>query len=512
MKPGIVRQIKIRKKSAPRKKITGCARPFFSPVPAKTTIDPVVSSSGFSLPAETKNFFEPRFGFSFDQVKIHSDNKAAQSAERLQAEAYTYGNDIVFNQSNYNPQTTEGKKLLAHELTHVVQQRKQPAFIQRKMKIPHHDKPAFNSADQQTTQSEILLKYMNQLCGDAKVSVSGGDVVVPKEFCTKPAPDAKEPNPLSRADLSKTPVSCNCFCDLDASDKVVTMQVNDNIEGLTEFTADAGEEKLDAPRGATVTVPSEQGKKVTQTVKSGKKEVFKPYIVLGHELCGHAWLAIKGELQKDENAERGRGGHQETVERENMIRREHGETERNTFREPYCGEVDGSKDQKECEVWRNEYNKLNGTSYTLADTIPVTETEEKPADFTFDVFFNKDMPQSWFNPAASYGVSVTSEGKKQFDEAVKYLNDFHPGKKFQLEGHASIEKPANDPEYNVRLSKRRTELVLSELSKNAVDSGRLAEKADSGCDSFADGMKNCSDTESSKDVNAKDRRTVIRIF
>lgn len=511
MKPSNIKQIKTLKKVV-RKKNCGFAKPFFPPVTAKATPEPVVSSTGFSLPSETKGFFEPRFGFSFDHVKIHSDNSAAQSAENLNAEAYTYGNHIVFNNSQYNPHSTEGKKLLAHELSHVMQQHHRSSFIQRKMKIPFHDKPAFNSADQQTSQGEIILKYMNQLCGDAKVAVSGSDVVLPKEFCTKPAPDAKEPNPLSRADLSKTPVSCNCFCDLDASAKIVTMQVDDNIEGLTEFTADPGEEKLDAPRGATVTVPSEYGKKVTQTMKSGKKEVFKPYIVLGHELCGHAWLAIKGELQKDENAERGRGGHQETVERENMIRREHGETERNKFREPYCGEVDDSSYQQECKVWRDEYNKLNGTSYTLADTVPEKEAEEKPADFTFDVFFNKDMPQSWFNPAASYNVSVTDEGKKQFDEAVKFLNDFHPGKKFQLEGHASIEKPVNDPDYNIRLSKRRTDLVLSELSKNGVDTSRLADKADSGCDSFADGMKNCSDTESSKDINAKDRRTVIRIF
>ena len=247
-------------------------------------------------------------------------------------------------------------------------------------------------------------------------------------------------------------------------------------------------------------------------MKSGKKETFQPFIVFGHELCGHAWMAIKGELLKDENAERGRGGHQETVERENMMRREHGLTERNTFREPFCGEVDDSDYQKECKIWRDEYNKLNGTSFTLQDTIPENTTEEKPADFTFDVFFNKDMPQSWFDPASSYSVSVTGNGKKQFDEAVKIMIDFHPNKNFQLEGHASIEKPANDPGYNDRLSKRRVELILKELAKNGVDTARLGDKADSGCDSFQDGMKNCSDSESSQAVDAKDRRVVIRVF
>ena len=122
------------------------------------------------------------------------------------------------------------------------------------------------------------------------------------------------------------------------------------------------------------------------------------------------------------------------------------------------------------------------------------------------------MPQSWFDPAASFNVSVTSTGKTQFEEAINMMINFHPNKEFQLEGHSSIEKPANDPTYNDRLSKRRVELILKELAKKGVDSARLGDKADSGCVSFESGLKNCSDSESSKDVDAKDRRVVIRVF
>ena len=508
---------KQKKVSGSKKTLTKKNTPFFTPVvqvsdPIKKAIDPATTSAGYSLSEETKNFFEPKFNYSFENVKIHTGSAAAKSAEHLNAEAYSYNDHIVFNEGNYKPGTKEGNKLIAHELSHIVQSKSRPSVVQRKMKLPSHDKPAFNSADQQTLQSDIILKYFNQLCADAKVSIVGGEVVLPADFCTKAEPDAGEPNPLSKAELSKTPTSCTCLCDLDASSKEVTIEVDDNNAGLTDFTNDPGEEALDAPRGAIVTVPSPIGKKTTQMMKSGKKETFQPFIVFGHELCGHAWMAIKGELLKDENAERGRGGHQETVERENMMRREHGLTERNTFREPFCGEVDDSDYQKECKIWRDEYNKLNGTSFTLQDTIPENTTEEKPADFTFDVFFNKDMPQSWFDPASSYSVSVTGNGKKQFDEAVKIMIDFHPNKNFQLEGHASIEKPANDPGYNDRLSKRRVELILKELAKNGVDTARLGDKADSGCDSFQDGMKNCSDSESSQAVDAKDRRVVIRVF
>jgi len=506
------RKIKLKAKSPAKK--NNC---FFIPIiqnadQVKKNIDPAVASSAFILPTETKKFFEPKFNYSFNNVKIHTGSAAAKSAENLNAEAYSYNDHIVFNEGNYKPGTKEGNKLLAHELSHVAHAGSKPSVVHRKMKLPSHDKPAFNSPDQQTLQSDIILKYFNQLCADAKVSIVGGEVVLPADFCTKAEPDAGEPNPLSKAGLSKTPTSCTCLCDLDASSKEVTIQVDDNNAGLTAFTNAPGEEALDAPRGAIVTVPSPIGKKTTQMMKSGKKETFEPFIVFGHELCGHGWMAIKGELAKDDNAERGRGGHQETVERENMMRREHGLTERNTFREPFCGEVDDSDYQKECKIWRDEYNKLNATKFTLADTIPEITTEEKPADFTFDIFFNKDMPQSWFDPAASFNVSVTSTGKTQFEEAINMMINFHPNKKFQLEGHSSIEKPANDPTYNDRLSKRRVELILKELAKKGVDSARLGDKADSGCVSFEAGLKNCSDSESSKDVDAKDRRVVIRVF
>lgn len=81
-----------------------------------------IGNSGESLPAETRSFFEPRFGYDFSGVKIHTDHVAAKSAQSVNALAYTAGSNIVFNNGQYAPQTDSGKRLLAHELTHVVQQ------------------------------------------------------------------------------------------------------------------------------------------------------------------------------------------------------------------------------------------------------------------------------------------------------------------------------------------------------------------------------------------------------
>jgi hypothetical protein len=73
---------------------------------------------------------ESRFGHDFSQVRVHTDGKAAESSQAVNALAYTVGRNVVFNSGQYTPQTTSGKRLLAHELTHVIQQRKGSSSLQ----------------------------------------------------------------------------------------------------------------------------------------------------------------------------------------------------------------------------------------------------------------------------------------------------------------------------------------------------------------------------------------------
>ena len=77
---------------------------------------------GTPMPMELRSELEQRFGEDFSRVRMHTDTRAAQLAKELTAKAYTFGNNIVFNQGRYTPGTTEGKRLIAHELAHVVQQ------------------------------------------------------------------------------------------------------------------------------------------------------------------------------------------------------------------------------------------------------------------------------------------------------------------------------------------------------------------------------------------------------
>jgi hypothetical protein len=86
----------------------------------------VGSGGGSPLDRDTRGFMESRLGADFSNVRIHTDSKASESAKSVQAHAYTVGNDVVFQSGKYQPESDPGRRMLAHELTHVVQQRSGP--------------------------------------------------------------------------------------------------------------------------------------------------------------------------------------------------------------------------------------------------------------------------------------------------------------------------------------------------------------------------------------------------
>jgi len=89
---------------------------------APTSVHSVIRSPGEPLSASARAFFEPRFGQNLSQVRVHVDPEAQQSARDVNALAYTVGSHVVFGTGRYAPGTSDGQRLLAHELTHVVQQ------------------------------------------------------------------------------------------------------------------------------------------------------------------------------------------------------------------------------------------------------------------------------------------------------------------------------------------------------------------------------------------------------
>jgi len=89
---------------------------------APPIVHEVLNSPGQSLDPDTLAFMESRFGHDFSQVRLHTDAKAAESAQSVNARAYTVGQDVVFGERRYAPGKREGRRLIAHELAHTVQQ------------------------------------------------------------------------------------------------------------------------------------------------------------------------------------------------------------------------------------------------------------------------------------------------------------------------------------------------------------------------------------------------------
>lgn len=93
---------------------------------APPVVHEVLRSPGQPLDTATRAFMEPRFGHDFSRVRVHSDAKAAESAQAVGALAYTVGRHVVFENGAYQPEVPDGRRLLAHELAHVMQQHATP--------------------------------------------------------------------------------------------------------------------------------------------------------------------------------------------------------------------------------------------------------------------------------------------------------------------------------------------------------------------------------------------------
>ena len=128
-----------------------------------------LSNSGSALSEQSRAFFEPRFGRDFSQVQIHTGSHAETLASAINARAFTYANHIVFGEGEYQPDTDSGKRLLSHELTHVVQQGhgQTPAHIQRQQ-IPQE---LMNSADLSQLSDQQLQERYNKLA-DAMITIN----------------------------------------------------------------------------------------------------------------------------------------------------------------------------------------------------------------------------------------------------------------------------------------------------------------------------------------------------
>ncbi len=132
-------------------------KPDASPLAAPPVVHEVLGEAGQPLHAETRALMESRFGHDFSKVRVHADGKAAESAQAVNALAYTVGSDIVLGTGQYAPETNEGRKLMAHELTHVVQQKTAPKKTAKANLILAEGNDVFEHEAEQAAQSSTTL-------------------------------------------------------------------------------------------------------------------------------------------------------------------------------------------------------------------------------------------------------------------------------------------------------------------------------------------------------------------
>jgi Domain of unknown function (DUF4157) len=140
----------------PLRRGQGNATPGLAP----PEVHDVLGSAGSPLDAGARALMEPRFGKDFSGVRVHTDARAAASANAVRARAYTVGSHIAFAAGAYSPATPLGQRLLAHELTHTIQQQgRGDARCARQLKVGDVDDPAEHEADH---IAEQILKTPRQ--------------------------------------------------------------------------------------------------------------------------------------------------------------------------------------------------------------------------------------------------------------------------------------------------------------------------------------------------------------
>src|SRR5277367_4161511 len=142
------------------------------PATAPTVVHEVLRSPGQPLDAGARAFMEPRFGHDFSRVRVHTDARAAESARAVNALAYTAGPNIVFAHAQYEPQNLVGRRLLSHELAHVVQQqgaekvrRKREPWRENGCEVPTEATPT--TIFRQVAPSPVARRTAAQIFGNA---------------------------------------------------------------------------------------------------------------------------------------------------------------------------------------------------------------------------------------------------------------------------------------------------------------------------------------------------------
>jgi hypothetical protein len=196
------------KEQTTQRKETGATTGGFTAPPS---VSRAISRSGQGLDSNAKTFMESRFNRSFDNVQVHTDSDSAASARDISARAYTSGNHIVFGDGQYQPNTEGGRHLLAHELTHVVQQSGRQDKVQRDATtaewflrgaavLAADDVTGVGVADDWLIPVLIAGAGIAYLLSDSPTTVTPPTTIAPPTALPIPVPTSTTPPPKTESD------------------------------------------------------------------------------------------------------------------------------------------------------------------------------------------------------------------------------------------------------------------------------------------------------------------------
>lgn len=287
------------------------AKPGSNSVPPSSGI---FGSSGHPLDAETREFFEPRFGRDLGDVRIHTGNESNNTAQNISAHAYTLGDSIGFAAGSYDLVSHEGRRLIAHELAHVVQQQNgtAPGIVHRSF-VPWPGQigtDAKDAAGKSTYKEEgnIVSEYV-QRTGDEKFAAPKPSLLeFDKKNCT--VASTVEVNITKSADPKNVVTDDELKKEKERFFKVA----NDKLNGWVEITVGSGEKctvcagktvsvKIVAKEGTGPFADSVEIVKSTDREDAGHFEVGTSESTLWHE-AGHIVLGAADEYQEGDRAKR----------------------------------------------------------------------------------------------------------------------------------------------------------------------------------------------------------------
>src|SRR4051794_13758466 len=176
------------------------------PETAPASVSGVLNSPGRPLDGGARAHFEPRFGHDFSRVRVHTDARAAATAAAVGARAYTVGNHLAFAAGSYRPGTAEGRRLIAHELAHVVQHRDGPTHLSTQLEVGPADHPAEHEAEA-VADAVSLGGFAPRIAGEAP-ALRRACPPSPTNIAATPMPSF----PCSTADAKPVGGSIVAFC------------------------------------------------------------------------------------------------------------------------------------------------------------------------------------------------------------------------------------------------------------------------------------------------------------